>query len=204
MTAAVLQFPEETRPIVRREAKDSPALCAYAVQISEASELVELGGRAGLISRVTGLEKRTVNQLYRQLRGAPSPPGLAPFTDAWFLEGDLRMLHASIVWRLHQIVPRARGNARALIDSYNCYRALVREPLLDLTHAAFVPSLVTLKLWKERYCRFCPVQYIAPIVNNDDECPACRLYRRHRCRSCGGPITVRRRGRKRRTCEACR
>lgn len=183
----------------------APGLCEYATRIFEAARLVELGGRAGLVTHITGLEKKAVNRLYRQLRGAPSPPGQAPFTDAWYLESDLRMLHASIIWRLHQQLKHAgRGEARALIDVYTCYRALVREPLLDMTHAAFVPRLVEMHSWEERTCELCSCTYVASILCNDDECPGCRLYQRHRCRTCGGPIIAHRKGRRRRTCDQCR
>ncbi len=180
-------------------------LCQQATRISEAIQLVELGGRAGLITHMTGLEKKVANRLYRQLRGAPSPSGQSPFTDAWFLENDLRMLHASIVWRLHQrLVKTGRGEARVLIDVYASYRCFVRRPVLDLTHAAFVPSLLDINVWEERACEYCYGSYLAPIVNNDNECPGCRLYHRYRCRLCGGPINARHRGRRRRTCERCK
>lgn len=182
-----------------------PGLREYAVRILEAVQLVELGGRAGLITHITGLEKKAVNRLYRQVRGVSSPPGQAPFTDAWYLEDDLRMLHASIVWRLYQqLTHSGRNHASTLIAVYKCYRSLVRETVLDMTHAAFVPSLIAMNVWEERTCEFCSIAYVAPIVSNDDECAGCQLYHRHRCRTCGDPIPAHRRGRRRRTCDQCR
>ena len=180
-------------------------LCQHAARIFEAVQLIELGGRAGLVAHVTGLEKKTVNRLYRQLRSTPSPPGQAPFTDAWYLESDLRMLHASVVWRVHEQLARiGRDQARVLIDTYACYRCLVREPVLDLMRAAFVPSLLHMNIWDERTCEYCDGAYLAPIVSNDNECPGCRLYHRYRCRACGGPIDAQHRGRRRYTCERCK
>ncbi len=41
-----------------------------------------------------------MNRLFRQLRGAPSPRGQMPFTDAWYRESDQRMLHAALVCQL--------------------------------------------------------------------------------------------------------
>lgn len=176
-----------------------------AKRIFEAVQLIELGGRAAFVSHVTGLEKTAVKRLYRQLRGAPSPPGQAPFTDAWFLGSDLRMLHASLAWRLYkQLRQTGRSEARALIDAYTSYCCLTRQPVLDLMHTAFVPSLVDMKLWQERRCKYCSASYLAPIVANDNECPGCRLYHRHRCRGCGDPIDAKRRGRRRRTCDRCK
>lgn len=181
-------------------------LCQRAIRMLEAAQLVELGGRAGLVAHVTGLEKKTVNRLYRQLRGAPSPPGQAPFTDAWYLENEMRMLHSSIIWRVHRqlMTQTRRGEARGIIDVYTCYRCLVREPVLDLAHAAFVPSLIDMNIWEERTCEYCHGPYLAPVVSNNDECPGCRLYHRHRCRACGGPIDAQHRGRRRYTCEQCK
>ena len=200
---AISQYPHGNR--WRAHTTYKTDLCQHAARIFEAVQLVELGGRAGLVAHVTGLEKKAVNRLYRQLRGAPSPPGQAPFTDAWYLESDLRMLHASVVWRVHEQLRRiGRDDARVLIDVYTCYRCLVREPVLDLTHAAFVPSLLGMNIWEERGCGYCHGSYLAPVVSNDHECPGCRLYHRHRCRACGGPIDAQRRGRRRRACERCK
>lgn len=180
-------------------------LCRQAARIFEAAELIRLGGRAGLVSHVTGLEKTTVNRLYRQLQGVPSPPGQAPFTDAWYLENDLRMLHASVVWYLYQgLVRTGRSDARALIDSYQAYKYVVREPLLDLMRAAFVPQLVGMNHWEERECKHCFTSYLAPLDSHGSTCPGCNLYFRHRCRICGGPMNAHARGRRRRVCETCK
>lgn len=179
--------------------------CRQAARMYEAVELIQLGGRAGLVSHITGIEKKTVKRLCLQLRGTPSPPGQMPFSDAWFLGNDLRMLHATVVWRLHRRLTRTgRGKARILIDVYMSYLNLVREPLLDLMHAAFVPRLVDMNIWEERACQYCRGAYLVPIVSNDNECPGCRLYHRHRCRICGDRIYAQRRGRRRHTCERCK
>lgn len=179
--------------------------CRQVVRMYEAVELIQLGGRAGLVSHITGVEKKAVKRLCRQLRGTPSPPGQSPFSDAWFLENDLRIMHATVVWRLHkQLARTGRGKARVLIDVYTSYLRLVRRPVLDLTHAAFVPSLLDMNMWEQRACEYCHGPYLAPVVSIDNECPGCRLYHRHRCRGCGGPIDAKPRGRRRRTCERCK
>jgi len=180
-------------------------LCRQAVRIFEAAELIRLGGRAGLISRVTGLEKKTVNRLYRQLQGKSSPPGQAPFTDAWYLEKELRMLHASVVWYLYQgLARRGQSDAQVLIEVYQVYKYVVRKPILDLMRAAFVPKLVDMNHWAERECKHCFTAYLAPLDSNGSTCPGCTLYFRHRCRVCGGPINAHARGRRRRVCETCK
>lgn len=199
--------PRSDPSCIRRDARTAcnADLCQQAARMHEAVELVELGGRAGLVSHITGIEKTAIKRLCRQLRGTPSPPGQAPFSDAWFLENDLRMLHATIVWRLHkQLMQTGRGKARVLIDVYTSYLRLVHRPILDLTHAAFVPNLLTLRIWEERACDYCNGPYLAPVVSNDNECPGCRLYHRHRCRVCGGAISAQRRGRRRHICEQCK
>ena len=180
-------------------------LLQEALQILDAIELVQLGGRAGLVRHLTRVEKRAVNRLYRQLHGTTSPPGQAPFTDAWYVDDDRRMLHAAVVWRLHERLSRTtRSAARLLIDVYRSYRFTVTTPLLDLTRAAFVPRLVLMKTWEERLCQHCDSTYVAPVVSSRTACPGCRLYHRHRCRRCGGPIHQNARGRRRHTCGKCR
>lgn len=179
-------------------------LFQQAVQFLEAIELVQLGGRAGLVRQLTQIEKNAVNRLYRQLHGTASPPGQAPFTDAWYVDDDRRMLHATVVWRVHQRLSQTkRSEARLLIDVYRSYRCIVCKPLLDLTRAAFVPRLVDMATWEHRFCEHCDCAYVAPLVSQCTACPGCRLYHRYRCRHCHGPLHVKARGRRRRTCGQC-
>ena len=179
-------------------------LCAYSTKIRESIHLIRLGARAGLVSQLTHLEKKTVRRLYRQLCGKPSPPGQMPFTDAWYRENDLRMLHATLVWHVHQrLAPMRRGAARAVIDLFEAYSQLARKPLLDLTRAAFVPHLVSMGTWHERRCEFCGKNYLAPVESDASVCPGCRLYHRHRCLRCSSQLAPKPRGRRRATCSHC-
>jgi len=164
-------------------------LCGYATRIMEAIHLIHLGARAGLVCQLTQLEKATVNRLYRQLCGAPSPPGQMPFTDIWYRENDVRMLQATLVWRLHQRLSRtSRSAARILIDVYEAYIQLVREPLLNLTRTVLVPRLVAMETRHERVCEFCGMTYLSAVDSNSIACPGCRLYHRYRCYQCGSPL----------------
>lgn len=179
-------------------------LCGYATRIREAAHLIQLGARAGLVCQLTNLEKATVNRLYRELRGVPSPQGQTPFTDTWYRENDLRMLQVTLVWRLHrQLTQTKRSTAHVLINIFETYIRLVHEPLLDLTRTAFVPRLVTMETWHERPCRFCGMLYLAPVDSNSIACPGCRLYHRHRCHHCRSPLAPQSRGRRRVVCGHC-
>ncbi len=179
-------------------------LCAYSTKIRESIHLIRLGARAGLVSQLTNLEKTMVKRLYRQLCGKPSPPGQMPFTDSWYRENDLRMLHATLVWHLHQRLSQARrGAARTLIDLFEAYCQLANKLLLDITRTAFVPHLVAMDTWHERLCQFCGMKYLAPVDSISIECPGCRLFHRHRCPHCHNPLTTQSRGCRRATCGYC-
>jgi len=179
-------------------------LCVYATRIMEATHLIHLGARAGLVCQLTQLEKTTVNRLYRQYNGAPSPPGQMPFTDNWYRESDVRMLQATLVWRLHRRLSRTgRSAARLLIDVFEAYIQLVREPLLDLTRTVFVPRLVAMEIWHECVCKFCGMTYLSAVDSNSIACPGCRLYHRHRCSQCGSPLAPQPKGRRRVVCGDC-
>jgi len=179
-------------------------LCVHATRIMDAIRLIHLGARAGLVCQLTKLEKSTANRLYRQLCGTPSPPGQTPFTDTWYRENDMRMLQATLVWRLHQrLVQTGRSPARIVIDVYEAYTRLVREPQLDLTRTVFVPRLVAMETWHERVCEFCGMTYLSAVDSNSAECPGCRLYHLHRCHHCGAPMDPQRRGRRRVVCGQC-
>jgi len=179
-------------------------LCAQTQAACDAIRLTQLGARAGLVSRLTGLEKAVANRLYRQLHGRPSPPGQLPFTDSWYLKQDRRMLQATVVWQLSQrFALRDLTPARRLIHVYECYQWLVPEPLLDITRVAFVPHLVTTQDWQALTCALCGIGYLVPTGSPSTTCWGCRLYLRYRCRQCGAPLTVHSHGRHREVCTAC-
>jgi hypothetical protein len=170
----------------------------------EAIRLIELGARANLVRQLTGLEKKTVNRLYTQLLGRPSPPGQTPFTDAWYLKDDRRMLQASVVWRLFKHLAKSgRAAARTVIDVYQSYLTLVQTPLLNLTRSFFVSRLVAMKVWHERVCAGCESDYLAPVVSLSRTCPGCRLYQRFRCSGCGAAFETHGAGRRRLRCADC-
>lgn len=179
-------------------------LCIHANKVQDAVHLIHLGARAGLVSQATRLEKRTVNRLYRQLCGTPSPSGQMPFTDGWYRENDLRMLHATLAWKLYQrLALTKRSAARVLIDVYQAYTLLVSESQLDLTRTVSVFQLVAMRLWHERTCKFCGTDYLSAVDSNGIACPGCRLYHRHRCHRCTAPIEAQPKGRPRVTCGSC-
>ncbi|MCB1864353.1 MAG: hypothetical protein KDG50_02915 [Chromatiales bacterium] len=179
-------------------------LCGYATRIQESARLIQLGARAGLVAQLTGLEKTTVNRLYRQLHGEPSPPGQMPFTDTWYRAHDRRMLQATLVWRLQdRLLQTGRSAARALIDAYEAYERLIGKPLFDLTRVVHVPRLVNMETWRERPCQDCGTSFLSPVDCTKLICHGCRLYHRHRCRDCGVQLPLQSRGRRRETCPQC-
>ena len=181
-----------------KPAIDRAELCAQTRAAYEAIRLTQLGARAGLVSRLTGLEKAVANRLYRQLHGRPSPPGQHPFTDSWYLKQDRRMLQATVVWHLsRRFAQPDLTPARRLID------VMVPEPLLDITRVAFVPHLVSMGDWQALTCALCEIPYLVPTGSPSTTCWGCRLYLRYRCRQCGVPLTVHPHGRHREVCTRC-
>ncbi|MDZ7751464.1 MAG: FlhC family transcriptional regulator [Gammaproteobacteria bacterium] len=174
------------------------------VAVLDATRLMELGARTGLICHLTKLDRKTANRLYRQIYGRPSPPGQFPFSDAWFLKSERRMLHAAIVWRIHKHLRETNSRpARILIDVYEIYRQIIQEDLLGISQVAFVPRILEMQLWHERQCPRCLTEFISPVEETDASCPGCRLHHRFRCRYCGGRAEGLRRGRRPATCRHC-
>jgi len=180
-------------------------LYVQAQKSLDAIRLVELGARTTLVRKLTGLEKKVVKRLYRQLMGKPSTAGQMPFSDAWYLKDPRRMLHASLVWRLFESASKSsRTPARIMIDVYTGYLNLVDEPLLCITRAFFVSHLMAMDVWYERICIHCGVPYLTQIANIEAICPGCTIYYRHRCRQCGIAMEVSTQGRYRKSCDACK
>ena len=176
----------------------------HATSILDATDLIRLGARVPLVCQLTKLEKSTVRCLYRQIYGLPSPPGQAPFTDTWYLKSDLRQLHATLIWYLHQALTQTlRNNARVLIDVYDSYTHIVQQPILNITRVAFVPKLVAMRLWHERTCQHCKHLYLTPITSCGNTCSGCKLYFRYRCWRCGTTLPPHSSGRYRELCKHC-
>ncbi len=179
--------------------------CQKAVEILDASRLIQLGARAGLVCQLTHIDKTTANRLYRQIHGRPSPSGQMPFTDAWYLKSDRRMLHAAVIWRLYNCLDQkdSKSPARLLIEVYETYQSICLEPLLSVIQVAFVPQLMEMGLWHECRCGRCATPYLTPLEDTEDECPGCKLHRRFRCQHCGEPAEGFRRGRRSASCSRC-
>jgi len=175
-----------------------------AASTLDAIRLIELGARAGMVCPLTGIDKTNANRLYRQIHQRPSPPGQAPFTDSWYLKSDYRMLHASLAWRLFQRYEQPDNRAaRMVIEVYECYVFLVQAPLLDITHVAYVPQLMRMRVWRECVCQSCHTHYVSPQDSNSIICPGCRLYEKIRCSACGTSMGGYRKGRRKTICTAC-
>jgi hypothetical protein len=152
-------------------------LCLQATTAWEAIQLTALGARAGLVAQLTGISKAAANRLYRTLHGCPSPPGQLPFTDTWYVRRAGRVAQASIVWGLfHQRFLDGMSPARRLIEVTECYRWIVREPLLDLTRVAYVPHLVATHEWEPLTCSVCGSEYLSPPGTLGTLCRGCRRH----------------------------
>lgn len=188
-----------------RSGYESVDLIVRIAKEMEAIRLIELGARASLVCQLTGLEKKVVRRLYRQLVGSPSPSGQMPFTDTWYVRDERLMLHASVFWKLYQQVASYDYTpARTLIEVYQAYRTLVNRPLLNIMRAYFVTRLVTMQIWHERHCRYCTTAYLSPIDWLGPDCHGCELYFGQRCRHCGARVSTQGKGRPRKHCHACK
>jgi len=179
--------------------------CSDATRIQDATRLIQAGARATLVCQLTDLPKKLVKRMYTMLQGQPSPRGQMPFTDAWYLETDLRMLHATLVWQLHgQISRKNRSEAHIILEVFAVYQSIVNTPLLNLTRTVVVLRLVAMALWHERQCQYCGNTFLAPTDEKHDiACPGCRLYHRYRCYRCGTAFDAQAMGRPRTVCSHC-
>lgn len=189
---------------VGRRAAAERVLSESLVRDARAIRLIQLGARVSLVCKLTGAPRATAKNWYQQIHGKPSPPGLAPFTDAWYVKTEHRMLHSNIVWKISRATEFCADDAQALIVLAEAYLSVVRQPLLDLMHLYFLPRLLTLKLWREDVCKVCAVQWIRPVDELNAPCPACRILALYRCRKCDGPMVQKKAGRRATLCEQCR
>jgi DNA-directed RNA polymerase subunit RPC12/RpoP len=182
----------------------STGIQVHFVAWHEAMRLIELGARANLVSQLTGLPGSSVRRLYRQITGRVSPSGQMAYNDTWYTQNNLRMLHTSLIWRYQrQFQARMSSPARVLIATFETYRCLVQQPLLDIGRVAFVPHLLATGEWRAYACQHCACAYIAPLTEIEHVCPGCRLYHRYRCGQCAAPLNATPFGRPRARCPQC-
>lgn len=171
---------------------------------AKAIRLIELGARATLVCQLTSLPMATMKNLYQRIHGRPSPPGLVPFSDAWYVQGEKRMLHTNIVWMLGVAAARLVDDpAQRLITTYESYLCAVSTPLLDIMHAYFAPRLLLIKVWRKAPCKECGIAYIGPVTDISHLCPACTLQRIYRCPSCNAALGQKGVGRRIKRCRCC-
>lgn len=170
----------------------------------DAIRLIDLGARTPLVCQLTGIDKKIVRRLYRQLTGTSSSPGLTPFTDAWYIQDNRLMLHAAVVWKLYrQTAAFGHSAARQLIAVFQAYVSLVKKPLLDISRVHFVRRLATTQSWQERVCPECRIHYLAPLERLERPCYGCVLYFEQRCRHCLSIRQHKGRGRPLKHCQTC-
>lgn len=188
-------------PFLSRQYWEYDPVCGKKAQ---AIRLIELGARAGLVVQLTDLPKAPVKALYRKIHGKPSPPGLNPFTDTWYVQNEQRQLHANIIWKIHaELMPLQHEPVQQLIDVYQCYLCSVSEPVLNIQRAYFVPQLLQIELWRKTACAQCQAGYIGPVTDLGQLCPACRIQQIYRCRQCDAPLSQSNLGRRTLLCESC-
>lgn len=154
--------------------------------------------RRNLISQLTGIERTKVNRMVRELTGRPAPAGLLAFTDSWYLESDLRLLHAAVAWRLYRrMTPAKLSLARVILNVFDAYRLITLAPVLDINRIAIIPHLMASRIWCERVCCHCQLLYLTPIGDPRQQCPGCRIYYRYRCDVCGRYLDPKATGRRR-------
>ena len=157
-------------------------------RLSDAMSLIRLGARVGLVVQLTGLDRRTVIRLYREMTGRAPTGGQSPYTDSWYYRDDRRLIHAAHIWRIHRLLAdRPMSDATRLILTFDAYRALIAEPVLDLTHAAAVLQLVAAESWHDLQCDDCGQPFLRAGDDHNTICPGCRRYYRRRCTRCDTP-----------------
>ncbi len=172
---------------------------------AQAFQLIELGARAGLVVQLTGLPKSPVKELYQYIHGRASPPGLNPFTDTWYLQTEQRMLHANVIWKLEcRLRSDDQEPAQHLINLYQCYTHAVGRSILDIHRSYFVPQLLLIGAWDVRACKRCKVNFIGPLTDIDQLCPACKIQQLYRCQKCNKVLKQTGIGRRIKLCGDCR
>jgi len=128
-------------------------------------ELITLGARLQMLESETQLSRGRLIKLYKELRGAPPPKGMLPFSTDWFMTWE-QNIHASMFCNAWQFLLKTglSSGVEAVIQAYRLYLEQCPQsdegPLLALTRAWTLVRFVESGMLELSDCKSCHGSFI--------------------------------------------
>lgn len=134
-------------------------------QVHLAIELIQLGARLQVVETETSLSRGRLIRLYKEVRGAPPPKGMLPFSTDWFVTW-LPNIHSSLFYSIYRSMLEIGGHRiDAFIKAYRLYMEHAGGPdnerVLGLTRAWTLVRFVENGMLEQIRCSCCAGDFIA-------------------------------------------
>ncbi|WP_321800399.1 flagellar transcriptional regulator FlhC [Caballeronia sp. J97] len=137
-----------------------------AQEVYRAIALIELGARMQLLETELTLSRDRMIRLYRELKGAPPPKGMLPFSADWYMTW-MPNIHSSLFYNMYLFLKEQTGCSR--LDSLTkAYRLYVEhcehnrlEIVLSLTRAWTLVRFFEADILQQTPCCRCKGRFIA-------------------------------------------
>lgn len=141
------------------------SLVAEMQQVHLAIELIQLGARLQVVETETSLSRGRLIRLYKEVRGAPPPKGMLPFSTDWFVTW-LPNIHSSLFYSIYRSMLEIGGHRiDAFIKAYRLYLEHAGSPdeerVLGLTRAWTLVRFVENGMLEQIRCCCCSGDFIA-------------------------------------------
>ncbi|MEA1062417.1 flagellar transcriptional regulator FlhC [Erwinia sp. HR93] len=157
---------------VLREVKD----------IQLAVELISLGARLQILENETSLSRGRLLKLYKELRGAPPPKGMLPFSTDWFMIWE-HNIHSSIFYNIYLYFRKNEETSSivAIVKAYRLYLEICapeegKDPVLSLTRAWTLLRFTNSSVLQHTGCTQCRGKFITYAYQPESEfvCSMCQ------------------------------
>ncbi|NUU65906.1 flagellar transcriptional regulator FlhC [Enterobacteriaceae bacterium BIT-l23] len=135
--------------------------------IQLAMELISLGARLQILENETSLSRGRLLKLYKELRGAPPPKGMLPFSVDWFMAWE-QNIHSSMFYNIYLYLLKTDKcrPIEAIIKAYRLYLEQCpphnpgEEPVLGLTRAWTLLRFIESGMLDRTECSCCKGAFI--------------------------------------------
>lgn len=150
--------------------------------IQLAMELISLGARLQILENETSLSRGRLLRLYKELRGAPPPKGMLPFSTDWFMIWE-NNVHSSVFYNIYLYFRKREGisTIEAIVKAYRLYLEMCMvedddEPVLSLTRAWTLLRFTSSSVLQHTSCSHCHGKFItyAYQPEHDFVCSMCQ------------------------------
>ncbi|MGB7757228.1 MAG: flagellar transcriptional regulator FlhC [Salinisphaera sp.] len=149
------------------------SVIAEGRQISLAIEMIQLGARLQVLQTETGISRRRLINLYKEIHGESPPKGMLPFSTDWYVTW-LPNIHSSLFYNIYLSLSRHpnRDRMQSVVSAYRLYLEQVpigddAKPVLGLTRAWMLVRFFESDMMMLSTCQRCHGSFVNHALSLD-------------------------------------